>query len=157
MTSSDQFNWLKKEVEDLLKHYKADRDRHKNLALWLKILSVLLAAIVTILLGLQVDENIETLLKNIALMMGATITVINAYEAFFDPRALWVKETSVYVRLKDLKRDMEFYRMGRDDQAVRETDIAKFKERLTDILADSLQEWLKIRGAGTPVKNDKED
>src|SRR5258706_9211378 len=139
---------LKKQLKELSDRFKTDRDRHKLLALWLKALTVSLAAIVTVLLGWKEtpSESIPPLLGNIALVLGAAITVISAYEAFFDPRTLWVRETVVFARLKDLERDLDYAMAGANGGQIDDTALEKLKARLDSLLEESLKAWLRLRG-----------
>jgi hypothetical protein len=68
----------------------------------------LLAGVVTVLIGLQGETFDQTLLRNLALALGALITVVNAFDAFFDHRSLWIKKTVTLSRLYALKRDLSF-------------------------------------------------
>jgi len=134
---------LKEEVKSLTDAFKKERDRHKRTALVFRILSVILAASITILLGLKVAAEIEMFLKNLALAFGAIITVVSAYEAFFSPRALWIRETITYSRLKDLQRDIKL--TCDESNEVSREEFENLKKRLDDILQDDLKEWIKLR------------
>ena len=80
-------------------------------------------------------------------MLSAVISVISAYDAFFDPRSLWIRETVTHVRLKDLKRDFLYWKNGIDMENIDPDALAQFKYRLDFILEDTLKHWMKIRGA----------
>lgn len=147
MGAKDQQLFLKNEIKNLIDHYKTDRQRHKRLALALKAMSVSLAGTITVLLGLKVSSGAASVLfSNIALVLGALITVVGAYEAFFDPRVLWVRETVVFARLTDLERDMDFAVNGSSDGELDSTALECFKVRLDSILKESLNSWLQLRG-----------
>lgn len=97
MSPTDQLNWLRGEIDTIVSRYQRYSDRYKRHALILRIMSVFLAAVVTVLLGLKFqDEALGKQLSNVALLLGAAITVLSAYEAFFDPRSLWVRETVTF-------------------------------------------------------------
>ena len=51
--------------------------------------------------------SLATLFKNMALVANALITLFAAYEAFFEPKRLWVRETAVLNALQDVRRDLE--------------------------------------------------
>src|SRR5947209_10478003 len=110
MNSAEQLKCLQDEVDSQVKRFGDDSSRHKRAALRLKMASVVLAALITILLGLKLNnEAIKDQLSNVALVFGGFITIFSAYEAFFEPRALWIRETIICVRLKDLQRDVRFW------------------------------------------------
>lgn len=148
MQANERLAWLKNEIAALVDRYKGESERYKKHAIVLKIVSVFLAALITVLLGLKLrSTGWAEAFSNIALFLGATITVLSAYEAFFDPRALWVRETITFVRLKDLKRDLLYWESGQDPKEIDTRDLARFKSRLDLILEDTLKHWIKLRGA----------
>ena len=148
MNPSDQLKWLDKEIDETVKRYQDYSARYKRHALILRIVSVFLAAAITVLLGLKFrDDTVSKQFSNIALFLGAAITVLSAYEAFFDPRSLWVRETVTFARLKDLQRDLRFWEAGQDPQNPDLEQLTKFKLRLDSVLQETLKYWMKIRGA----------
>ena len=153
MKPSERLFWLQKEIDNLVSRYQVESRRYKKVAFRLKIISVFLAATITVLLGLKLQYiAVANLLSNIALFLSAAITVLSAYEAFFDPRALWVRETVTFAHLKDLQRDLLFWTSGSDPDAIKIEDLDKFKARLDFILEDTLKYWMKIRGAQDMAK-----
>lgn len=146
MKLEERLKCLEEDIDRLVKRYGYDAVRHKRTALSLKIVSVCIAAAITILLGLKLkNPALMEDLANAALVLGAIITVLSAYEAFFDPKALWIRETVTFARLKDLQRDVRFWARGLD--AIDETRLEEFKKRLDRVLDDSLKYWMKVRGA----------
>ena len=148
MKPKERLDCLSKELNLLVGRYARECVRHKNKALALKIASVLLATSITILLGLKFPDNqLRAELSDIALVLGGLITVLSAYEAFFDPRSLWVRETVTFARLKDLQRDLRFWAAGLEDEEADPKELERYKRRLDRILEESLKYWMKIRGA----------
>jgi hypothetical protein len=146
--ANEQLKWLQEEIDKLVNRYHRESSLYKRQAFRLKIVSVFLAAIITVLLGLKLGESqLTEVFSNIALILSATITVLSAYEAFFDPRALWVRETVTFARLKDLQRDLNFWKEGLDPETIDAEMVGKFKSRLDSILEDTLKYWMKIKGA----------
>lgn len=150
---------LQEQVKIATECHGKDSARHKHLAICLRMISVTLAASLTILLGLKLGEDYQYLndiFSNISLMLGAIITVVSAFEAFFDPRSLWIRETVTFARLKDLQRDLALFAAS---NASKDPDLAQldnFKQRLDGILADALRYWMRLRGApeAEPPLND---
>jgi hypothetical protein len=154
MNPNQQLDFFINELDKLVDRYKKESSHYKKKAFRLKIISVFLAAIITVLLGIKFgDATLTNTLSNISLILGASITVLSAYEAFFDPRALWVRETVTFVRLKDLQRDLDFWKSGIDPNDITSDELIRFKIRLDLILEDTLKYWMKIRGAPDMEKN----
>ncbi|MGD0930609.1 MAG: DUF4231 domain-containing protein [Candidatus Korobacteraceae bacterium] len=160
--SKKGLTWLESEIQKIVDRYKNDSARYKKEAFYLKITSVFLAAIITVLLGLKIKtDSVREVLVNVSLVLSAVISVLSAYEAFFDPRSLWVRETVTFARIKDLQRDFLFWKngLGRNkDDDIDPEDIDQevleiFKRRLDFILQDTLKYWMKIRGAPDIERN----
>lgn len=155
MKVRDQFDHLAGVVKDLVSRYDREAKRHKRTALIVRMCSVLVAATITILLGFHYGNDVTpTWASNSALVLGSLITVLSAYDAFFDPRVLWVRETITFARLKDLDRDICYWGArqaftdgpdGQDPASARDVDA--FKARLDGILQDTLRHWIKMKGA----------
>ena len=148
--AAEKLKCLQTDIDSHVKRYAVECVKHKNRALMLKVTSVCLAATITSLLGVKFNEShtdLRNALSNIALVLGGLITVLSAYEAFFDPRALWVRETVIFARLKDLQRDLRYWASGIDSNDLKLETLELFKGRLDRILEDSLKYWMKIRGA----------
>lgn len=128
--------------------YQQERQRHKHAAWVLKIATVAMAGLVTILLGWRFEGGGETppFLANASLVLGAMITVVSAYEAFFDPRTLWIRETVVLVKLKDLERDLAYLRAEAGDGPIDRAKLGEMREAFNLILQSSLKSWLRLRG-----------
>ena len=149
--------FLEYELEKLIKNYRNDRERHKKQAMTLKILTVALSASITILLGVTGFEAYQNWFKNAALILGALITVVSAYEAFFYPRTLWVQETKVFARLKDLQRQLLYNKTGQKDGEIEEVKLDQIKKGLDSALQESLDDWLMLRGVTEAVKKPNEE
>ena len=137
-------------LTELTQAFATECHKNKKFALSLKISSVAFSAVVTVCLGLNLASAAQTTLKNVALGLSAIITVVGAYEAFFDPRAIWIRETIVYTKLRNLKREYEFWAAGCDGDTLEPAEAEKldrFKDQLDQILIESLKNWMKIRGA----------
>jgi Protein of unknown function (DUF4231) len=148
MNQKERFDRLQDEINSLVDRFASECVRHKRRALTLKITSVLLAATITVLLGLKLQSTaLKDQFSNIALVLSGLITVFSAYEAFFDPRSLWIRETVTFARLKDLQRDLRFWGSGLESEEIDQPSLEAFKRRLDRILDEGLKYWMKIKGA----------
>jgi uncharacterized protein DUF4231 len=146
VSPAEQRQYLEHQLDQLIQRVKSDRDRHRRLAVLLRTLTVTLAGLATIMLGWKAPGDTASVLTNLALVLAVAITVVTAYEAFFDPGALWVRETMVLTRLTDLRRDLAYAVSGAADGEPDRDAIKDFKMRLDAILEDSLKTWLRLRG-----------
>jgi len=147
MKTEETLKLIEKEIDDRVREFARKRKNDRLWAFGLKITAVLLAAVITVLLGLKVEAGWSEIFRNIALAFGALITFLNAYEAFFDHRSLWVRRTVTLIHLYKLQRDFRFYKSGTEPGEVNSAALEKFKDRLDEIMENDLRNWLKLRGA----------
>lgn len=146
MDITEKFKLIQGEIDKQINVFSAKRIRTKQKAFRLKVYSVLSASGITILLGINLQsELLLTIFKNVSLILGAVITVINAVESFYDYRSLWIQYTITLVRLYDLKREIQFYTAGEDASSLDMQEFSKYLAKLETILKDDLKSWLKIK------------
>lgn len=145
MDTGQKLKVLQKELDERIRDTKRKRSGDKNKAFGLKILVVCFAATVTVLLGLKVDENLAGIFQGIALVLSAVITVLNAVEAFFDHRSLWIRRTVTLSRLYTLRSNLDFVTAGVDASELDVKILERFRHRYEHILQDDLKSWLKMR------------
>lgn len=153
MNISERLIYLQSEMDKTISSFKSDRQHDRMMAFRLKISSILFASIITILLGLKVDSFWSELFKNIALILGSVITVINAVDAFYNHRSLWIRRTVTLVRLYDLKRNLSFYISGLEQGEINSERIDEYLFSFHQILNDDLNAWLKLREESPPVRS----
>lgn len=78
---SDSF--LLSEVEKSIKILKSKVNHLKKLTKIINILTLALGALITITLGLTVDDH-EDVQRNVALCLGALLTAVNGWGVIFD-------------------------------------------------------------------------
>jgi hypothetical protein len=100
-------HYLLTRVEECLRTFDSKRQLNKHLALGLKLFAAFLSATITVLLGVSYASKPDLVFKNIAIGLSAFVAVINAWDAFFNHRNLWVSTRSpligceAYVRRSD--------------------------------------------------------
>ena len=133
---------LEAEIRDRLEEFTKKRRRDKGKAFGLKIGAAALGALITTLLGLNYPAH-ESELKNAALVAGALVGLLNAWDAFYDHRELWVKRTVTVSRLKKLKRSVRLARA--ESHTLSKHAIADFKAELDRITDDDVTSWVQLR------------
>jgi hypothetical protein len=121
------------------------RRRDKRKSFGLQMATVALSATITVLLGLRVETGLQRTLANLALVLGALVTVLAAMEAFFNHRGLWVSRTITVRRLEELRRQADYQLAGLADGEVQPAVVDGLLARLEQILAEDQQAWLRLR------------
>jgi hypothetical protein len=144
-----KLDWLNHELDERINSFAKKRVRDKNVAFGLKILAVCFAATITILLGLKVQDDYARIFQGIALVLSAIITVMNAIEAFYDHRSLWIQRTITLSRLYSLRADLRFTMEGLQDSELDITILRNYMNRYETILEEDMLKWLKMRENGS--------
>ena len=145
MSAIEKMAYLEKEISRNINKMKKKADKNKRRASIVSISSAVLGALVTVALGLQI-ESIEEVLKNIALVSGALISVVNAFESFFGYRSLWLKQKATLLNLYSLSNEIEFFKTGLEDSSdIDENVVSNYFQRYQDIWDVASEEWLRLR------------
>jgi hypothetical protein len=137
-------------LDDELTRLIEDTDRHrrkeKRIAFWLRVAVVAFSGTITVLLGLQLDGRTIQVLSNIALVLGAAITVLTAIDAFYNYRALYIHRTVQLERLSGLRRRVRYLKVapGREEEVA--IECKSYFTELRTILEDGLRSWRRLRG-----------
>lgn len=137
---------LEGEIESDIKLYKKRGKLKGRGAFIFRFLSTALAAVVTVLLGVNLTvfdgmENVRTPLgqplswyaNTIAIMISAFLTVIGALRTFLDSNELWVVYTDTVSQFTQLLEDIQYLKIGfnyctLDDVNLLNLEYARIKE-----------------------------
>jgi hypothetical protein len=136
---------LRAELDHQQRRFARRRRRDKRKSFALQMATVALSATITVLLGLRVEAGLQQTLANLALVLGALVTVLAAMEAFFNHRGLWVARTVTVRRLEALRRQTEYQLAGLADGEVTPEVVDGLRARLEEIVAEDQQAWLRLR------------
>jgi hypothetical protein len=136
---------LRAELDRQHQRFTRRRRRDKRKAFALQMATVVLSATITVLLGLRVAAGLQRTLANLALVLGALVTVLAAMEAFFNHRGLWVVRTVAVRRLEELGRQVDYQLAGLTDGEIQPEVVDGLLTQLEQIVADDQQAWLRLR------------
>lgn len=142
-----RWRFVRGEVDRQLALFGRRRRRDKRKAFGLQMATVTLSATVTVLLGLRTSDATRTWLLNIALVLGALITVLAAAEAFFTHRRMWVLRTATVRRLETLSRHVDFQIADAAGGAPDSAALAACLAELDAIIADDVKGWQHLHEA----------
>jgi len=143
--SRDKLDQVQSELEKQIKKFGKRRKRDKRKAFGLKVSTVVLSATITVLLGLRnFSHDAEAVFANIALGLGALVTVLAAIDAFFTHRGLWILRTKTVRQLEAISSDLEYYKCGLTGEP-EAAQVDKFHERLCLAIKQDLEAWDKLR------------
>lgn len=146
MKKTEKSKLLAEEVNRKLVEYTRRKRRDRLKAFSLKITATVCAALITVLLGLSIQTAwLQSITKDLALALGALISILNAWDAFYDHRALWIKRSTIAAKLQTLKLNLDYYLAGRDEAEIELSRLRRFEQRLTQVLEDDLSSWIQLR------------
>jgi hypothetical protein len=149
--SAARLDFVKSEVDSQMARFKRRRRRDKRKAFSLQMATVALSATISVLLGLRSLTGLEDLFANIALALGALITVLAAADAFFSHRDLWILRTRTVRELEGLAREIEYYQRGLGTNTPERTDVDAFFDRLGEVVKKDNDDWGRLRTPSIPA------
>jgi hypothetical protein len=112
----------------------------------ISIITALLSAGTTVLISL--GETYDWYYATIALFTSAAITVVAAWNAFFQYRELWIQKTDAWMELSKLQSNIEFAK-AKSGGTIPEQDLQRFYERFEAIVMNEHELWKKLRSTQT--------
>src|SRR5689334_6541408 len=91
---------------------------------------------------------------NVALVLSAVVTMLSAWDAFFNHRALWVRYTTIAAELKAIRSHLNYATVGgTGDDSILDQLFAQYQA----VLKATNEWWLHQREAEEPVKDNPQD
>ena len=104
----------------------------------------ILSAISAIILGLNLNTFwFENTARIIALIIASSISVISAYEVFFDNKQMWLVNNKTLMKLYKLSFDIEF--AEKSNMPINEDMIENFRQEYQEILDETNKMWVSSR------------
>lgn len=135
---------LSKQIETAIAHTKENKRKNQRRASYIKIATVLLSGIATVLLGLQI-QGYEAAFRSYAFILGALVTVLTALEPFFNFRALWVEHEAALADFHRLKDKFVFYLVGAEPDRLDEKRLEQLHQEYQQIWNRLNRTWIEYR------------
>jgi hypothetical protein len=136
---------LETRIAASIDYTRARRGFFRGWASALRIATVGLSAVATVILGLQ---NLDTW-TGVAFSLIAVVTALSALEPFFNFRSIWVLLEEAQARHHRLQDDLAFYLSQTTNDSLDQAVLEGFHGRFQQIWNDMESRWLQERrGAG---------
>jgi hypothetical protein len=127
-----KLQYLTHKIENQISLYKRYEAKSRLWAFIFKLLSSFLAALVTVLLGINVTDTLKSYgvdwyINSLALLITAFISIIGAIQNFYDPAELFIKYADTINRLKQVKDVIEYLNFGFDYVTLEDVNNIKFE------------------------------
>ncbi|MRG43910.1 DUF4231 domain-containing protein [Chitinophaga sp. SYP-B3965] len=141
--TNEQLTFLHDQIEQRIKGIDSRRLRYRNAAFRIFMSTAILAALSTILLGLNVQNEWSEFVRITTLVITCVITIINGYNAFFNHRELWIANNDALNRFYALRFRIEF--REKEGTPLTATEIESFRAEYQAILNELNQVWQRTR------------
>ncbi|YCK32711.1 SLATT domain-containing protein [Actinomadura sp. ATCC 39365] len=148
--SSDRAGLLRETIRAEAGRIDRQRSRNRRQAFALRIVVVLASATTTVLLGFKAQGSLGTTLTNVALVCSAAATVVLAWEAFYNPRSLWVIEVNHLAQLEALDRRLADM-CARSSGPLDDADLDELRDAFEGLMTAHLAAWTSLRAQQAPA------
>ncbi|NQX43330.1 Protein of unknown function [Pedobacter steynii] len=138
---NEQLTFLKGSIQKRIEGIDGRRVYYRRSAFNTYITVAILSTLVTIVLGLNLQDYKEEI-RIIALLISSLVTIVNYYNTFFNFKTLWVANNEALNRFYALRFAIDFFEKGADQDVLK---IKAFSEEYQRILDGLNQEWKKSR------------
>jgi hypothetical protein len=119
--SNSQLNYLKDEVDKNILILKKKSNNQKLKTQIFTGSSIILSSLITLVLALEIAD-FETIQKNVALLIGALLVIVNSWYAFFDYKKLWLRQKTTLLSLYQLKNQIN-YQLAKNSECIEIDDL----------------------------------
>jgi len=152
--SEGKVKFLSESLDKQISNFDRWAKNDKRRAFWIKMAVTTFGAAVTVLLGLQgIKAESLNMVKNIALILSALVTLFGAWDAFFSHREMWLKYVNTSNQLKGIRAELK-YLMSEGTENIKEEDIERLFVRNKAVLDELNLEYIRVRGDSSLKKKE---
>lgn len=105
---TNTLHFLSAEIDKSINIIKKKSKKNKTKTALINGLTIFLGALITLILGFDISEETVQTQKNLALIAGALLTIVNGWGALFDYKKLWIRQKTTLLSLYQLKNELNF-------------------------------------------------
>lgn len=136
--------FLKSQIDERVISISKNRNYYRKIAFNSHMGTAVLSAIIGLALGLNICEKTgHEITRILSIILTSTIAILNAYQAFFNHKELWIENNQALNNFYHLKFDIEFAEKSEGDLSVQ--TIEEYKRRYQEILDELNKTWVKNR------------
>ncbi|MDB4921224.1 SLATT domain-containing protein [Mucilaginibacter sp.] len=141
-TSSEQETYLAGLIEGSVFKFKSKTKWSKIANYVVSVAIIVLSALLTITLGLNFNTTGAAVvsnvlqIKNYALIIGASITLLSALKAFWKLDTYWIRRKITFGKYEDLQYEFKYKQLSKKPE-----DLAPLFEQFRAIQANQMNYW----------------
>ena len=141
---SGKLQFLLEHLHSQIEVFERRRRRNKRRAFWLKIATVALSVTITILLGIHTENpSVKLFCSNAALVIAGSVSILGAWDAFFNHKELWIRYKRTANELKGLQSVVEY--RSKSENGISEKDADALFIEFETILRQTNADWQQMR------------
>jgi hypothetical protein len=120
---------------------------HRLIGSGARLLSILMGASVTVLLGLRTSSifhQFDSEMSDTALILSGIMTIITGWEAFAEHSLNWVRYRTILHELSEIEHDFEYAVSGKS-ATLTPNKIDEINERLVTVILTEHKDWTITR------------
>lgn len=135
-----RLEYLSGEIEAKIVKIKEKVKKNKDRTGWLNAMSLSLSALITLSLGVELSVD-DIFQKNIALVLGALLTVVTGWNALFDYKKLWFRQKKTLLGLYQIRNELEYLKSSNE---ISNSLIDDIHARYMKLWSNDASEWISI-------------
>jgi len=129
-------------------HYYGSTGRFARKAFRNRWIITVAGALITVLLGLRNFAGpAQAFLSNLALLLGALVTALNAWSDFAGHRRLWIEFSTAVSALEAIRRDLRYLKNGGNGGLDR-AKLDAIYLMVQKVIGSTDEAWKELREAG---------
>jgi hypothetical protein len=138
-------SYLHRELVDRLSRLASSVRWYRRRHYFGQMSSVFLSAVITIIAGFKTPVLSASAGSDIILVLGAALTVISAWSAFFSPHDFWLLSAATYGRFRALQAKMEFLERGDDFPQTERKAVEEVFAEYQQLIDAYDKKWYELR------------
>ena len=139
MSEKEAIDFIESEIQKRIKSFDERRKFYRKGTFQSTMLTALLSATTTFLIGFGQIYNL-TIVSIIALATSSFMTVVSAWESFYNYRPRWIQNNDTLMKLYELNSDIKYQKSLKGSHLNTE-EIDKFYQRYEVILRAANENW----------------
>lgn len=144
ISQANQVEFLKHELQTEMESFDRNATKNRIAARRLMVGGAICSTLTTILLGLQgLPDGSTPYIKDAALIFSACVTILSAFNAFYNHRQLWIRYTVTWAAFRSIQKDLTF--LLASNPSDKDKQLNELYRRFKTTLDEADASWLEIR------------
>ena len=149
--TAGKVQYLEQRLSRAVTYMGDQRDRNRRRSTLLRLSTIVLSAVATVLLGLQV-MGMDQVFRSVAFVLVTLVTLLNALEPFFNYRALWVEQEAAIAQFYRLRDEIGYAVAASAGGELPDATVDELFRDYLQVWERHNEAWIGYRKAGKEVQ-----